>query len=277
MLSLGSMALSQVNSQNQRMWNEDMMRLQHQWDLEMWNKTNEYNKPVNQIKRMQEAGLNPLYYGLDGSSAQGLQNAQPLGYQIPNMSAFQNPSIVGLQAEQARANIENTRADTALKSNQTESEIARKEQIMAETDKVRQSIENMIAEKELTTEQVNELRKAISWMDRLNSVAVASASAQTSFTKEQEARMKALVPKELLKTDAEISEINKGMEEMDTRIKKMVKETELTEEDIYWYTLTHMDSGILGTGFSVKNIATAGAQKEREIKDARSSGYGGSR
>lgn len=277
MIGIGSMALSQINSDNQRAWNEDMMRLQHQWDLEMWNKTNEYNKPINQLQRLQEAGLNPLYYGLDGSSAQGIQNAQALGYQIPNISAFANPVLQGLQAEQARADIENTRADTALKSNQSESEIARKEQILAETDKIKQTIENMLTDKELTQEQVKELQLTNKWIDKLNSVAVASASAQTSFTKEQEARMKALVPKELQKADADIREVNKAMEKMDSEIKKMSAETDLTEEDIYWYTLTHMDSGVLGTGFSVKNIVTAGAQKEREINNSRSSGSGGSR
>lgn len=30
-----------------------------QWDLEMWNKNNEYNSPVEQMNRMLEAGINP--------------------------------------------------------------------------------------------------------------------------------------------------------------------------------------------------------------------------
>lgn len=35
------------------------MREQNEYNLKMWHLQNEYNKPVNQMKRFQEAGLNP--------------------------------------------------------------------------------------------------------------------------------------------------------------------------------------------------------------------------
>ena len=48
--------------------NIDLAKWQNQQNIEqqwqMWNATNEYNKPVNQMKRYEEAGLNPnLIYG----------------------------------------------------------------------------------------------------------------------------------------------------------------------------------------------------------------------
>lgn len=117
--NIAQMAISQVNSSQQRKWNERQMEMQHQWDLEMWNKTNEYNSPTNQLKRLQDAGLNPLYYGLDGSSAQGMQNAQSLGYNIPNMSSFQNPIQAGLSAELTKSEIELKQAEKSKVESET--------------------------------------------------------------------------------------------------------------------------------------------------------------
>lgn len=49
---------------------------QNEWNLNMWNKQNEYNSPSAQRRRLEEAGLNPMYYGLEGNgNAQQLQSA----------------------------------------------------------------------------------------------------------------------------------------------------------------------------------------------------------
>lgn len=48
----------------QREWNTAMAREQRSFDLEMWNRANEYNSPQMQMARFKEAGLNPhLIYG----------------------------------------------------------------------------------------------------------------------------------------------------------------------------------------------------------------------
>lgn len=85
-------------AEKQREWNEEMMDKQNEWSLNMWNKTNEYNTPEAQVQRLRDAGLNPLYYGLDGSSANGLESAQPLGYERASMSGMDNPVAAGLGA-----------------------------------------------------------------------------------------------------------------------------------------------------------------------------------
>lgn len=59
---------------------------QNQWNIEQWNRNNEYNTPENQVKRLQAAGINPYVSGLDGSgnSASPAQGTNPLptaGYQ----------------------------------------------------------------------------------------------------------------------------------------------------------------------------------------------------
>lgn len=80
----------------QRDWNEEMMNKQNEWSLDMWNRTNEYNSPESQVNRLRDAGLNPLYYGLDGSSASSFESAAPLGYDRANMNNMQNPFAVGV-------------------------------------------------------------------------------------------------------------------------------------------------------------------------------------
>lgn len=100
-------------AQIQRDWNEQMMDKQNAFTVDMWNKTNEYNDPSNQLERMKAAGLNPLYYGLDGSSANGIESAQALGYERP--SGGQSPAGAGLEAALQTASLA---ADVSLKKAQ---------------------------------------------------------------------------------------------------------------------------------------------------------------
>lgn len=88
----GLQGLSNIfqNSQNRALsrqqmeWNERMLDKQNAFSEYMWNQNNKYNSPVEQIKRLLEAGLNPLYYGLDGSSANSFTSASALPYQQPS-------------------------------------------------------------------------------------------------------------------------------------------------------------------------------------------------
>ena len=59
------------------------------FNLEMWNRTNEYNKPKAMMDRFLEAGLNPnLIYG-DGASTQAQVLGSP-GHSAPNMNSGKN-------------------------------------------------------------------------------------------------------------------------------------------------------------------------------------------
>lgn len=56
-----------------------------QWQEEMWNKSNEYNSPVNQRKRLEDAGINPnLAFG---SSASAMGFPAPTSSPTPQVSA----------------------------------------------------------------------------------------------------------------------------------------------------------------------------------------------
>ena len=79
-----------------------------------WNMANDYNHPVNQMKRLQEAGLNPLLvYG--SGSVTGNTTSQPAlvggGISTTAESAFKGLSNV-LSVLQGQANLDNTHAQT---------------------------------------------------------------------------------------------------------------------------------------------------------------------
>ena len=44
----------ETNAQNERLFNQNLA-----WQEDMWNKTNEYNSPSNQIELLRKAGINP--------------------------------------------------------------------------------------------------------------------------------------------------------------------------------------------------------------------------
>lgn len=76
-----------TNAQQYKMWQEQM-----QHDVDMWNMQNQYNSPEEQMKRLEQAGINPLM--LDGSIPTG--NAQqsaggqtPPQFVAPTMQAPQ--------------------------------------------------------------------------------------------------------------------------------------------------------------------------------------------
>lgn len=114
-------------SEKQRNWNEQMMEKQNQWSLDQWNMTNEYNSPLEQRKRLESAGLNPLFYGLDGTSANSFESAQPLGYDRAKLEQMKNPLQAGLEGMQLGKNLE-------LVQKQIEKTAAEKNKIESETD-----------------------------------------------------------------------------------------------------------------------------------------------
>lgn len=67
-----SMSAAQQRQENElnRQHNLKLAQLQNKWNMEMYDKNNEYNSPIEQRKRLQAAGLNPdLMYGGNGNIA----------------------------------------------------------------------------------------------------------------------------------------------------------------------------------------------------------------
>lgn len=51
----------------QQKYNRELAEYQNQMNIEQWNRENEYNKPINQMARLEEAGINPNLAYSNGS------------------------------------------------------------------------------------------------------------------------------------------------------------------------------------------------------------------
>lgn len=80
----------------QQAWSEKMAAQQNQWNIEQWQRENEYNAPVNQMSRYEAAGINPYNAVTSGQIGSGtaspLQSATPNNVAAPSFAeAFRNP------------------------------------------------------------------------------------------------------------------------------------------------------------------------------------------
>lgn len=129
--SLGSTAINawtqNRNTDKTNQSNRELAEYAYSKDLEMWNKTNEYNLPSSQMARLKEAGLNPnLIYGSGGATTQAAQmpkyNAPTMNYNykpavdpLQALGAFQNIALQNAQLDNMKAQRDNVEADTAIK------------------------------------------------------------------------------------------------------------------------------------------------------------------
>ncbi len=102
--------------------NEKLAEKQNQWNLQQWQRENEYNTPANQVARLKEAGINPdMYYGQNGLMN---ESAPSPTIERATMYPFQADFDLGSavqsywQSQIAQAQVKNMNADVALKEQQ---------------------------------------------------------------------------------------------------------------------------------------------------------------
>ena len=109
--------------------NRDNQEYQNEWNLNMWNKQNEYNSPVAQRQRLEAAGLNPIFNGLDGTGNAGALQSAPFtavnGAPMLNEGAPMGESIANLgktmaEIELMRSQAKKNDADRSLTEVETE-------------------------------------------------------------------------------------------------------------------------------------------------------------
>lgn len=102
--------------QSQKKANEANIQLAREardYDSQMWNKSNLYNSPVQQMQRLTDAGLNKnLIYGT--GNVAGLSSSTPPKSPVANVNPLPFPKIDALQTLSAYSNIEQTKASTDL-------------------------------------------------------------------------------------------------------------------------------------------------------------------
>lgn len=85
-----------VMLQKQQAWSEQMALQQNQWNIDQWNRENDYNSPSAQMERYELAGINPYNSVTNGQVGSGvassLQSATPNNVSAPAYAeAFSNP------------------------------------------------------------------------------------------------------------------------------------------------------------------------------------------
>lgn len=116
----------QQENQKNREYNLMLARTQNQWNLEQWQRENDYNSPTAQMARFRAAGLNPnLAYGQMSNGASSPTLTSGAASSPTDMSAIGNKrnfgqamqEMLGLEMQKAqieaiKAGTEKTKADT---------------------------------------------------------------------------------------------------------------------------------------------------------------------
>lgn len=127
-------AQRQENALN-RQYNLMLARLQNKWNIDQWQRENDYNSPTAQMARYRAAGLNPnLIYGQQNTSASSPtltagassapQDMSAIGQKRNFGQAMQemlNVEMQKAQIEAVKAGTENTKANTAKTGEETKS------------------------------------------------------------------------------------------------------------------------------------------------------------
>lgn len=117
-----SLIANKQEQKRSREYNLKLAQMQNQWNVEQWQRENDYNSPVNQLKRLKEAGLNPdLVYG--GGIQNTSASSPPMSSGAPSapidwspMGNLVNSAVQAqLSADYMQAQIDNLNADTVNK------------------------------------------------------------------------------------------------------------------------------------------------------------------
>lgn len=135
----------QQENQKNREYNLMLARTQNQWNLEQWQRENDYNSPTAQMARFRAAGLNPnLAYGQMSNGASSPTLTSGAASSPTDMSAIGNKRNFG-QAMQEALNLEMQKAQI--------------EAIKAGTEKTKEDTKNVTASTEALT--IDNLYRAI--------------------------------------------------------------------------------------------------------------------
>lgn len=114
------------------------MRAQNTFNVNMWNRANQYNSPSNQVKLLKEAGINPAVYDVNGgnSAASEVTAASadiPYNSQIGELYKNLDPSDKVIQALSTDYQIQKLRTDIQyqkLLNRDFQNELSAREELM---------------------------------------------------------------------------------------------------------------------------------------------------
>lgn len=162
-------------NQKTRDYNLNLAKMQNQWNIDQWQRENEYNTPSAQMKRLSDAGLNPdLFYqngvsGMTAASSPSMTAGAPATPQ--DMSALGQKKTVGqamqesLQGAMLGAQIRLTNAQADKAEHEATGQDLKNQNILA-LDKA--ALDKLLADTELSKEQKKEVTQNIENLKKAN-------------------------------------------------------------------------------------------------------------
>lgn len=240
-------------AKKEREWNEKMMDKQNQWSLDMWNRTNEYNAPGAQVQRLEDAGLNPLYYGLDGSSANGLESAQALGYQRASTQGIANPVADFFDAAIKRAQIDNINADTAKKNNETVTETERRQNLIKQRDEMDADIKQKLSVANLNDKLAAKAEQYMEYADDIYQSQIDKDRSTAGLNDQMKERIAALLPGEKELQKMTLHDFVEKWRKWNAEIGHMFAQNALLGKQARYYLVSLLQGGTYGSGASIVN------------------------
>lgn len=173
--------------QQQKENQSELTKQQNDFNVEMWNKNNEYNSPSEQIQRYYEAGINPaglfgggsIYTSTPVSGTAGSATAVSPPGNGYDFSALEQILPLMLQTEKTKAEVGNLNADKKLKevtADKTHNEslgIAwdnrhKQEAFDNNQNLVKATIERYSKQNNLDEATTNKIQLEYAWLPRLN-------------------------------------------------------------------------------------------------------------
>lgn len=153
--------------------NQQFAREQNQWNLDLWNKANEYNSPSAQRQRLIDAGYNPNLYDPNGN----LASTQPASADLSNQIAPSNDAAALGMIQQGVSNIIQS-PTTYLQNLAARNQI---QKLASENEQIKQNTELLQKTSHLTEEQAKEVSTRI---DEINA-RILQMSEQNNLLKAQ--------------------------------------------------------------------------------------------
>ena len=162
-------------NQKIRDYNLNLAKMQNQWNLDLWNRENEYNTPKAQMQRLADAGLNPdLFYqkgvsGMTAASSPSMTAGAPAAPQ--DMSALGQKRTVGdamqksLQDAALGAHIRLMNAQADKAEQEATGQDLKNQNILA-LDKA--ALDKMLSDTDLSKEQKKEVTQNIENLKKAN-------------------------------------------------------------------------------------------------------------
>lgn len=220
---------NEFNTRRQRKWGQQQYEQQRDDNIAFWNMQNEYNSPQNQMKRFQEAGLNPnLIYGQGNSGpASSIQtpDVQSVTYRSPDLQNQQSllPNITSMyDLELKAAQTDNLRAQNTVI--QEDALLRRAQTIQTLTEGERKKLElGLATQLRETNVQVRqeELRKLRTGTDIQIREDARRAALTSQSLKESAERLKQM-PLTRAETKARIENLQRSgvLQEIDIKLRK---------------------------------------------------------